>query len=109
MTMAAAMMETGIVTAGISVARAVPRNRKMTMSTRTSVSDSAHTTFLSEAAMYTPLSILTSTVMSLGSVGCTWASRSLTAFEVASTLAFDCGMMARDAPMMPLVREMLRS
>ena len=40
-TMAAAMMDTGIVTAGISVARKVPRNRKMTMSTRNSVSVSA--------------------------------------------------------------------
>src|SRR6187455_2812997 len=106
MTMAAAMMDTGIVTAGISVARAVPRNRKMTISTRISVSDSAHTTFLSEAAMYTPLSMLMSMVTSLGNVGWICASRSRTAFEVASTLAFDCGMMAIDAPMMPLVREM---
>ena len=62
MTMAAAMMDTGIVTAGISVARSVPRNRKMTMSTRISVSVSANTTFLSDAAMNTPLSMLTSTV-----------------------------------------------
>ena len=57
--MAAATMDTGMVTAGISVARRVPRNRKMTMSTRISVSLSANTTFLSEAAMNTPLSMLT--------------------------------------------------
>ena len=63
--MAAATMDTGMVTAGISVARNVPRNRKMTMSTRISVSDRANTTFLRDAAMYTPLSMLISTCMSL--------------------------------------------
>ena len=79
MTRAAAMMDTGIVTAGISVARSVPRNRKITMSTSTSVSDSANTTFSSDAAMNTPLSMLTSTCMSLGKVDWISASRFLTA------------------------------
>ena len=109
MTMAAATMDTGMVTAGISVARTVPRNRKITMSTRISVSDSANTTFLSDAAMNTPLSMLTSTLMSLGSVGWISSSRSFTAAEVASTLAFDCGMMAMDRPITPLERDRLRS
>src|SRR4051794_7135180 len=105
MTMAAAMIDTGMVTAGITVARAVPRNRKMTMSTRISVSDSAHTTFLSDAAMYTPLSMLISSEMSFGSVGCICARRFFTALDVASTLAFDCGMMAIESPITPLERE----
>ena len=39
------------------------------MSTRISVSVSANATFLSDAAMNTPLSILISTFMSFGSVG----------------------------------------
>ena len=47
--------------------------------------------------------------MSFGSVGWISASRFLTALEVASTLAFDCGMIAIDRPMAPLEREMLRS
>ena len=66
--MAAATIDTGMVTAGISVARSVPRNRKMTMSTRIRVSDSASTTFFSDAAMNMPLSMLISTTMSFGSV-----------------------------------------
>src|SRR6185436_1163201 len=109
MTMAAAMIDTGIVTAGIRVARAVPRNRKITMSTRISVSVSANATFLSDAAMNTPLSMLISTFMSFGSVGWISASRFLTALDVANTFAFDWGMIAIDSPTTPFERERLRS
>src|SRR5690349_16036299 len=109
MTMAAAMIDTGMVTAGISVARAVPRKRKMTMSTSTSVSVSANTTFFRDAAMYTPLSMFTSILMSSGNVDWIWLSRAFTAFEVASTLAFDCGMMAMEVLITPFERDRLRS
>ena len=46
MTMNAAMMDTGIVTAGISVARRLPRNRKITTSTSSIAITSAITTSL---------------------------------------------------------------
>src|SRR5690349_1787184 len=103
--MPAATIDTGIVTAGISVARTVPRNRKITMRTRISVSDSADTTFFSDAAMNTPLSMLSDTDMSLGNVFSISASRFFTALEVASTLAFDCGMIAIDRPVTWLERD----
>ena len=79
------------------------------MSTRISVSVSANTTFLSDAAMNTPLSMLTSTVMSFGSVDWISASRFFTAPDVASTFAFDCGMTAIERPMAPFERDRLRS
>ncbi len=60
MTVAAAMMDTGIVTAGINVARTVPRNRKMITSTISIVSNSTVTTFFSDSRMNTVKSRLIS-------------------------------------------------
>ena len=47
--------------------------------------------------------------MSLGTVFCTSASRSFTRLDVASTLAFDCGMIAMERLMAPFERDRLRS
>jgi hypothetical protein len=77
-TIAAAMIDTGIVTAGISVARMLPRNTKMTTSTMDMVSASATTTFFIDSRMNTELSMFTSILMSSGSV---FLMRSISALD----------------------------
>ena len=109
MTMAAPNSDTGMVAAGISVARRLPRNRKMTTSTMTMVSPKACTTFFMDSRMNTELSMLTSTPMSSGSVVRMRAISSLTAVATSSTLAVDSGTMGIMIAGLPSLREPLRA
>jgi hypothetical protein len=90
--MEAAKMETGMVAAGISVARRLPRNRNMTTRTMTPVSPSATSTFFIDSRMNIELSMFTSNVMSCGSVSRMSAISFLMAAETSSTLAVDNGV-----------------
>ncbi len=69
MTMNVAMIEIGMVTAGTSVARRLPRNRKITSSTTVIEMPSAVTTSRSDALMESARSMLMVSDMPAGSPG----------------------------------------
>ena len=108
MTIAAANKDTGMVTAGISVARVVPRNRMMITSTINKVSVSTVSTFFIDSATNTVKSRLISPVMSLGKVRLISASSARTASETSSTFALEVGTTPMLSPGSPLERARLR-
>ena len=109
MTVAEASSDTGIVTAGISVARQVPRNTKITTSTTISVSISTFATLRIDSTMNTVKSRFTPMLMSAGMLGLAISSAARTRFDTSSTLAVEVGTMPRLTPGRPSERDSERS
>jgi len=105
MTMAAASSDTGIVTAGIRVARSVPRNTKITTSTISRVSSSTLPTLRIDSSTNEVKSRLTSASMSGGSVLRRRSSSARTPLDTSRMLALEVGM----TPMLTLGRPLERA
>ena len=106
--MPAANSDTGIVTAGIKVARSVPKNSMMTTSTINIVSPSTVSTLRIDSDTNTVKSRLISAEISLGKERFNSASSLWTALETSNTFAFEVGTTPTLKPGKPCARAMVR-
>ena len=108
MTIAAAMMDTGIVSPGMMVARQELRNSSITISTTPRAMNSALITSIMDLPTNSEKSTFTSMLMSSGSVDCRRSTSSITAWLTATMLAWACGTIPRLTPACLLERAMER-
>ncbi len=109
MTMNVEMMATGIVRAGMIVARSEPRNAKITISTSISEKARAFSTSFIDSRIDSEKSTLTRIRTSDGNSDCIRSTSTITASFVSRIFAFACGTIPRLTPATPSLRATSRA